>query len=75
MRCSDVLRVMGRYDALIQVGYGPADNYKKSGIMKVGNVTMKHIDHWDFQKYVGAIYPRTDKRGRNYLFINLFEER
>lgn len=75
MKCSDVLRVMGRYDALIQAGYGVPSNYKKSGIMKVGNVTMKHVDHWDFRRYVGGLYPRVDKQGREYLFINLFDER
>lgn len=75
MKCSDVIRVLGNYNALVQVGYKRAGKYTKSGIIKMRNVTMEHIDHWDFEKYVGMILPCVDKQGRKYIFINLYDER
>lgn len=75
MKCSELLKVIGRFDTLIQCGYQYSGKYHKTGIMKLENVTMRHIDRWDFQKNVGTVIPCTDKQGRNFLFINLYEER
>ncbi len=68
--------MLGRYDSLIQVDYYPKGYTsgvanQKSGIMKLGNVTYTHIDHWTFKKEVRRFVPCKDKKGRSYLYIQL----
>lgn len=74
MKIIDLLGVMGSYDKLIQVGYTCDGKYKKSGIIKVGNINCKQIDHWMFNKHVGMISPCVDKMGRKFLFVTLWED-
>lgn len=74
----DVLKMLGSYDKLIQVSYYPSKcgclKEKRSGIMKVGNVTYRHIDHWTFKKHVAVIAPAIDKQGRKFLWIRLRDD-
>lgn len=69
MNLFDLLKICGRYDALIQIGY----KGKKSGIMKVGNITYKQLDHFCFRKRVLSVFPCC-KGNKNFLFVNLVDE-
>lgn len=71
---SDLLYHIGSYNQLIQVGYKRGDKYVKSGIMKVGNVTVRHLDRWTFRKHIGQVIPCVTNDGRAYLFINLYDD-
>ena len=78
MSILDVLKLFARYETRIQVCYYPTGYPIKKGtkeersqIMKVKNVTYKHIDHWTFKKRVWKIAPCVDKQGKPYLFIQL----
>lgn len=76
MKMSELLGIFGSYNRLIQVSYTTEKNVeKRSGIMKVGNVTFRHIDEWDFRKRVGTIVPAVDSRGRKFIHVRLWEEK
>ncbi len=76
MSILDVFKLFSQYGTRIQVCYYPKGYPMKKGtkeersqIMKVCNVTYKHIDHWTFRKYVWKIVPCVDKKGEPFLFI------
>lgn len=80
MTILDVLDKIGNFEKRIQVCYFPNDygrnqNAKedRSQIMKVGNVTYRHLDHWLYKKEVWKIIPCVDKKGEPYLYIQLGE--
>ena len=69
MKFIDVLGVMGRFTAYIQVGY----DGKNSGVMRVGNIPYKKISHYNYGKHVLSITP-CYKNGKNILFVQLVHD-
>lgn len=68
MTLIDVLAVCGNYNRYIQI-YN-MENNRKSGVMKVGNITYKQIDRYGYGVRVYQLIPCT-KQGKNVLFISL----
>ena len=80
MSILDVFEKIGNFEKRIQVcffpknyGRSPSAREDRSQIMKLGNVTYRHIDHWTYKKEVSRVIPCVDKKGEPYLYIQLQE--
>lgn len=69
MTLYDLLNVMGNFNKYIQISY----KGKNSGIMKVGNVTYRQLDHYCYKKHILSISPciQGDKK---YIFVQLVDD-
>lgn len=67
----EILGIMGRYDAYIQVGY----RGKNSGIMRVGKIPYKKISHYSYKKHVLSITPLyRETQKKRYIFVQLVDD-
>lgn len=74
-KITEILNVIPNYDIFIQVRYFDS-NFKctTSGIMKLRNVTYKHLRFWTYKKHVWKIVP-CYKKGQSYLYIQLEDDK